>query len=61
MHRLKTKIEEVSRLDRIKNVDLRGRLNQERTSKFMQRRQQNRKQRLKEMSSRSVTSKDLSG
>ena len=75
MHRLKTNVktdEGVSRLDRIRNTILRSRLNQEGSLKYVRRRQQNRKHRLEEMSSRSVTKfmmvrfqgnfcKDLSG
>ena len=48
-------IEGVSRLDRIKNVDLRGRLRQEGVLDLVNRGQQKWKQRLEEMSSGRVT------
>ena len=48
-------IEGVSRLERIRNVDLRGRLRQEGVLDLVNRRQQKWKQRLEEMSSGRVT------
>ena len=48
-------IEGVSRVDRIRNVDLRGRLRQEGVLDLVNRRQQKWKQRLEELSSSRVT------
>ena len=48
-------IEGVSRLDRIRNADQKGRLNQEGSLNYVRRWQHNRKQRLEEMSSGRVT------
>ena len=59
--RVLRRIEGVLRLDRIRNVDLRDRLKQEGVLDYVRRRQQNWKQRLKEMSSSRVTKKVLDG
>ena len=48
-------IERISRLDRIRNADQKGRLNQEGSLNYMRRWQHNKKQRLEEMNSSRVT------
>ena len=55
------KIEGVSRLDRVRNVDLRGRLKQEGVLYTVKKRQQNWKQRVEEMSTKRMTKKIYDG
>ena len=55
--RVLKRIEGISRLDRVRNVDLRGRLKQEGVLDTVKKRQQNWKQRVEEMSTDRVTRK----
>ena len=59
--RVLRRIEGVSRLDRVRNVDLRGRLKQEGVLDTVKKRQQNWKQRVEEMSTNRVTKKIYDG
>lgn len=59
--RVLRRIEGVTRLDRIRNVDIKGRLRQEGVVDIVRRRQQNWKQRLEEMDSDRVTKKVYDG
>ena len=59
--RVLRRIEGGSRLDRVRNVDLRGRLKQEGGLDTVKKRQQNWKQRVEEMSTNRVTKKIYDG
>ena len=55
------RIEGVSRMDRVRNVDIRGRLKQEGVLDMVKKRQQNWKQKVEEMSNDRVTKKIYDG
>ena len=55
------RIEGVSRMDRVRNVDIRGRLKQEGVLDMVKKRQQNWKQKVEEMSNNRVTKKIYDG
>ena len=55
------RIEGVSRMDRVRNVDIRGRLKQEGVLDVVKKRQQNWKQKVEEMSNNRVTKKIYDG
>ena len=55
------RIEGVSRMDRVRNVDIRGRLKQEGVLDMVKKRQQNWKQKVEEMSNSRVTKKIYDG
>ena len=55
------RIERVSRMDRVRNVDIRGRLKQEGVLNMVKKRQQNWKQNVEEMSNNRVTKKIYDG
>ena len=55
------RIDGVSRIDRVRNVDIRGRLKQEEVLDMVKKQQQNWKQRVEEMSNNRVTKKIYGG